>query len=105
MACCGSTTPSAGVMDRAAICWACPHSRPRRGFCAKGGASIADLTIGGEPCPLGKHDGGAWIGVPWPVRVVIHALGGPHPDEFAGCGCLRAVKSWLERLALPLPEP
>ena len=91
--------------ERAAVCAVCPSGGRNATVCRRG-PQLDYVILGLSACPAGRHKAAErlWIGVPWPVRVWLHVMGGPHPDEFAGCGCLRAVKSWLERWALPLPD-
>lgn len=99
MSCCGA--PEAGAVDLAAMCWSCPHK-------SECGRTIAELTIMGAACPLGLlptaadptfiWKGVRWRGVPWPVAMAAVVRFGRSPDDFKGCGCVDAVKGWIERL-------
>lgn len=114
--CCKQIT-DAQPLDLAAGCYACPDGGGNAVYCR---ATTAQLTIsavvnGAAACPLQrlpKIDDptfrwlrARWRGVPWPVRVWIHALGGPHPEEFEGCGCLDRARAFIERVAAAAGYP
>ena len=106
MTCCGTDT-AWKPEDLAAGCWACPHSRPRRGFCRLSGASMTEITVGGAVCPAGRlpgHGRGSflwlgfgWRGVPKPVRWLLVELGAS--AIFTDCGCIDRLKGWSEQAA------
>lgn len=107
MGCCDGTdvkgwTPE----DLAAGCWACPHSRPKRGFCRLSGASMTEITLGGAACPaarlpLAQRPSFVWVGLEWrgvpkPVRWLLGELGAS--VIFTDCGCIDRLKRWSERV-------
>jgi hypothetical protein len=106
MTCCHAT-PAAPTIDLAASCAACPYGGLRSVRCQRG-PTLASVTLRGAPCPAGRHPtaenptfrgvfGIQTRGVAWWTRIWLHALGGPHPDDYAGCGCVDRLKAWLER--------
>ena len=112
MPCCSPTpTPGFTPTDLAAGCWSCPHSRPSPGWCRGGPKpiSMADVLIGGVPCPLGRlptaerptfaGPWGRYRGVPWITRLRLAVSKGIDPDGFYGCGCHDSLKRWVESVA------
>jgi hypothetical protein len=119
---CGCTQTAPGAMiqakactlpavqsERAAMCLTCWQ---RRGDGTTGDlCGVTRLTIGahvaGKACPKRKHPEGGlirwlgvqWAGVPWPVRVWLHATSKLSAiDSLPGCGCVLAVKTLFQRL-------
>jgi len=119
---CGCTQTDPGAMieakactlpavqsERAAMCLTCWQ---RRGNGTTGDVcGLTRLTIGEHitrrACPKRKHPerglirwlGVLWLGVPWPIRVWLHATGRlSDVDALPGCGCVYAVKALSERL-------
>lgn len=118
MTCGGCTPPPAGFAPRdlAAICQLCDDAArdnpawalsPARG-CGVSGASMTEITLYGRPCPRGLHPtsgrpwldlgGLSWLGVPWPNRWLLWALGCARPSAYSGCGCVKAWRELWERV-------
>lgn len=100
------------IQTRAAMCELCPAAvgsgeAARCREMVPGAMLAGTVRDPGAVCPRGRWPDGRglvrwlrvlWIGVPWPVRVWLHARGRiSHPDALPGCGCLYALKRLIGR--------
>ncbi len=123
---CGKCRPMSpdekqAARTRAAACVLCPHADHGTGAYASGpvactisGKSVAE-RYHGAPCPINRvrPDGTVrwawvvWMGLPMPHRLLLWATHPNHPriSSWAGCGCLKALKTLYERTRSWLTDP